>query len=313
MLKDSTCVEVCTDISTSTHEEEVSACKLNVILFKWIWACIHLCPKLSGNVHLCTKTHVFMHPYINTLVSLKWMTFNAVSLCFHACSSFMLWMSMQEDKRVQVVRMHNASVPIHKHIYGCMLLNTLLCSHAYSQIYICLRNGTAGKTAKYIVFWSLQILKSFCSHQTVTSLSLARPRRNSSLTLHLHKLWSLYLKQKVNHSICDTDQWGKDDCLLLICYITGRPSTQLSSGNSVISLVHIKAASAHTSVANSLLTFANKKPGLKYQSPPAQKPNSEELFVLGGENYILPWAENLRTQSHTISQMNNILFLKVQK
>jgi len=120
-------------------------------------------------------THIYAPLHIYTLL-LKRVTYNAVSLCCRDCSSFMLWTSMREDKHVPVVHMHYVSMPIHKHIYRCMLLNTLLRSYAYSQIYICLRNGTAGKTAKYIVFWSLQILKSFCSHQTVTSPSLARPR-----------------------------------------------------------------------------------------------------------------------------------------
>lgn len=35
--------------------------------------------------------------------------------------------------------------------------------------------------------------------------------------------------------------------------------------------------------------------------------------MCGGENYILPWAENLCMQSRTTSQMNSVPLLKVQK
>lgn len=94
----------------------------------------------------------------------------------------------------------------------------------------------------------------------------------------------------------------------------GCPSSQLSSRNFVISHVHIKAASAHTSVANSVLTFASNKPGLKYQIlPHLHRSLTLRNSMCGGENYILPWAENLCMQSRTTSQMNSVPLLKVQK
>lgn len=103
-----------------------------------------------------------------------------------------------------------------------------------------------------------------CPPNLSPSFFLTGPIGNSGLILHLCNLWGLYLKQGMNHSICDR-QMGESEppAAALPCHKDAPPHSLHTQ------VCHqpcpCKSCFHHIDVAYSLPTYANNKPGLKHQ------------------------------------------------